>query len=276
MNMLKPHDLYGIYAFFRRDAKNVSSYKLNFIFEIISTFVWAFTMGAIGAVTQSAQAPYLRAYGNMNAATFLIIGFMLQSFLQRSQFAPQGIANPGNIERILLTPCSMPVFVLGTMSWGYFWSCFDVVVFTFVGATVFNMNLFAVDWLTFIVVLLIGIMAMWGLGIVSSAIQLVTKQWNPINWFLSTFSFLVSGIFFSPEALLNIDSTGILYGIAWGLPQTYVYHMARLAFVGKGILYMLFPLLTLTIMAIILFGIGWLTFKLCLRRCQLEGSLGWV
>ena len=268
--------LYRIYSFFRRDAKNVSSYKLNFIFSIVSMFVWSFTMGALGKITQPAQARYMQAYGNMNAATFLIIGFMLHVFLAESQITPQFIASPGNIERILLTPCSIPVFILGSMSWRYFWSSLNLVLFILVGTTVFGMNIFTVDWITFVIVLLVGIMAMWGLGIISSAIQLVTKQWNPINWFLGTFSFLVSGVFFSPEALLAVDSTGILYGLAWCLPHTYVYHMVRLAFIGKGILDMLSPLLNLVIMAAVFFGIGWITFKLCLRRCQLEGSLGWV
>jgi len=268
--------LHRIYAFFRRDAVNVSSYKLNFIFSIVSMFVWSFTMGALGTITQPAQAQYMQAYGSMNAATFLIIGFMLQEFLGQSQFAPQFIASPGNIERILLTPCSIPTFILGSMSWRYFWSSLNLVIFIFVGTTVFGMNIFTVDWFTFIIVLLIGIMAMWGLGIISSAIQLVTKQWNPVNWFLSTFSFLVSGVFFSPAALLTVDTTGTLYSLAWCLPHTYVYHMVRLAFIGKGILDMLFPLLNLVIMAAVFFGLGWLTFKLCMRRCQLEGSLGWV
>ena len=50
-------------------------------------------MGALGKITQPAQAEYMEAYGNMNAATFLIIGFMLNQFLQQSQFAPQRIAS---------------------------------------------------------------------------------------------------------------------------------------------------------------------------------------
>jgi len=239
-------------------------------------FVWSFTMGALGTITQSAQAQYMQAYGNMNAATFLIIGFMLQEFLGQSQFAPQFIASPGNIERILLTPCSIPTFILGSMSWRYFWSSLNLVIFIFVGTTVFGMNLFTVEWLTFIIVLLIGIMAMWGLGIISSAIQLVTKQWNPVNWFLSTFSFLVSGVLFSPAALLAVDATGILYGLAWCLPHTYIYDMVRRSWVGASIIDMWPSFVTLLIMAAAFFALGWLTFKLCMRRCQLEGSLGWV
>ena len=104
------------------------------------------------------------------------------------------------------------------MTWQYFWSSLNIIVFISMGIAVFGMNIVMVDWITFIIVMLIGIMAMWGLGIISSAIQLVTKQFNPITWFLSTFSFLVSGIFYSPEALLTVDSTGILFGLAWCLP----------------------------------------------------------
>jgi ABC-type multidrug transport system permease subunit len=239
-------------------------------------FIWSFTMGTIGTVTQSAQAPYMEAYGGMNAATFMILGFMINSFLQQSQFGPQYIASPGNLERILLTPCSIPVFVLGSMTWSYFFRSLTLLVYIFMGTTFFGMNIVMVDWITFIIVMLIGIMAMWGLGIIGSAIQLVTKRWNPVNWFLSTFSFLVSGVFYSPEALLTVDSTGFLHGLAWCLPQTYVYHMVRLAFTGQNLTSMLSPLLNLSVMATIFFGIGYYTFKLCLRRCQTEGSLGWV
>lgn len=268
--------LYQLYAFFRRDAINDLSYKLNFVFNIVYMFVFAFTMGFLGQITQSAQAQYMQAYGNINVATFLIIGHMLQEFMSLSQFAPQNIANPGRLERILLTPCSIPVFILGSMSWAYFLAILNMVICIFLGVTVFGMNLFIVDWLTLITILLIGVITMWGLGIISSAIQMVTKRWNPVNWFLSTFSLLVSGIFYPPEALLTVDATGLLYSVAWFLPHTYVYYMARLAFAGKGLLDMLFPLFNLVIMAAIFFGIAWFIFKLCLRRCQLEGSLGWV
>jgi len=270
------NSLYSIYAFFRRDAVNVSSYKLNFIFSIVNMFLWALTMGTLGQVTQSAQAPYMQRYGNMSAATFMLIGMMCNLFLEQSQGAPQWIANPGAMERILLTPCSIPTFILGTMSWQYFWSSLNIIVFIFIGSLIFGMNLSAIDWPTFIIVLLVGILAMWGLGITAAGIQLVTKQWNPITWFLAAFSWFASGIFYSPEALLTIDTSGALYAIAWCLPQTYVYHMVRLAFIGKTLLDLVQPLINLLILAAVFFGLGWFTFKLCLRRCQLEGSLGWV
>lgn len=274
---LLPRSLHRVYAFFRRDVVNVTSYKLNFIFSIVSMFMWCFTFGTLGRITQPAQAPYMQDYGNISVPTFMIVGFMVSQFLQQSQFAPQRIASPGNIERILLTPCRMPVFVLGSMSWRYFWSSLNIVVYIFMGTILFGMNILAVDWLTFMVALLLGIMAMWGLGIISSAIQLVTKQWNPITWFLSNFSFLVSGLLYPPEALLAVDATGTLYRLAWCLPHTYVFKMVRLSFGGTHLIDMLFPLLfNLIIMAVVFFGIGWFTFKLCLRRCQLEGSLGWV
>jgi len=268
--------IYSIYAFFRRDAVNVSSYKLNFIFSIADMFLWALTMGTLGKITQSAQAPYMQQYGNMSAATFMLIGMMCNMFLQQSQGAPQWIANPGNIERILLTPCSIPTFILGTMSWQYFWSSLNIIVFIFIGTLLFGMDLSVINWFTFIIVLLIGILAMWGLGITAAGIQLVTKQWNPITWFLMAFSWLVSGVFYSPEALLTVDSSGTLYAFAWYLPQTYVYHMIRLSFIGKTLLDMLPTLANLLILAAVFFGLGYLTFKLCMRRCQLEGSLGWV
>jgi ABC-type polysaccharide/polyol phosphate export permease len=265
-----------VYAFFRRDLKINFSYKLNLISSTISNFVWIFSMGIYGVITQSAQAPYMEAYGDMNVATFLIVGMILNRFLRQSQYDPQMIASPGNLERILLTPCSIPVFVLGSMTWQYFWSGFYLVLFMLMAAGAFGMNIFAADWFTFIVILLLGIFTLWGLGLIGSSVQMMTKQFNPINWLLSNFSFLFSGVLFSPEALLDVDPSGILHGIAWCFPHTYINHMARLAIVGKNLSDMLSPLIILLSMAITFFGIGYFTFKICLRRCQLEGSLGWV
>jgi ABC-type polysaccharide/polyol phosphate export permease len=81
-------------------------------------------------------------------------------------------------------------------------------------------NISDINWPTFIIILLIGIITMWGLGIIAAGIQLVTKQWNPVTWLLSAFSMFVSGVFYTPEALFTVDPSGTLYKIAWCLPQT--------------------------------------------------------
>ncbi len=275
-SMLLP--AYQMYAFFRRDAINTSSYKLNFVFSLVSMFTWAITSGILGTLTAASMAPYIARYGNQNAATFMMLGMMVNMFLQVSQNAPVWIANPGQLERIILTPCPIPVFVLGTMGWEYLWNMLSLLVFIVAGAVMFGMNLGSVDWATFAAVLMVGILSMWGLGIISAAIQLVTKRWDPLSWILSTFSFMISGVFYPPDALLAVDKSGILYRMAWFLPHTYVYHMVRLAFGGARLTdaEVLTPFLKLSLMASCLFAVGWYIFKLCLRRCQLEGSLGWV
>jgi len=269
------YDLYRIYAFFRRDAVNQMSYKLSFTFNVISMFLFVLTFGTIGYVTQPAQAPYMEEYGGMTAATFVIIAMVCQQFLGISQIAPQHIANPGAMERIILTPCSIPVFILGSMSWGYFWGLLQLAVAIPIGMTMFGMTL-PKDPISLIIILIVGVIAMFGLGIIASAIQLVTKQWNPISWFIANFSWLVSGPLYSRQVLLEIDPTGILYAMGWLLPHTYVYEMARKAWVGISIFEMLDYFVTLLAVATILFVAGWLTFKACLRYCQVEGSLGWV
>ncbi len=269
---------YQMYAFFRRDAKNTSSYKLNFTFSIVSMFSWAITAGILGTLTQSSLAPYIQEYGVQNAATFMMLGMMTNMFLQVSQGAPRWIASPGQLERIILTPCPIPVFVLGRMGWDYFWNILSLAAFIITGTIAFGMNLVMVDWITFGSVLIMGILAMWGIGIISAAVQLVTKRWDPITWILSTFSFMISGVFYPPKALNAVDSTGTLHTIAWFLPHTYVYHMVRMAFGGSHLTdpEIFTPFAKLSVIAIILFLIGWFVFKLCLKRCQLEGSLGWV
>ena len=269
---------YQMYAFFRRDAKNTSSYKLNFVFSLVSMFTWAVTSGILGTLTAPALAIYIEQYGAQNAATFMMLGMMVNMFLQASQHAPQWIASPGQLERIILTPCPIPVFVLGRMGWDYFWNILSLIAFIIAGVFLFGMDLAQVDWLTFVIVLIMGIISMWGLGIISAAVQLVTKRWDPLTWILTTLSFMISGVFYPPIALNAIDKSGTLYTMAWFLPHTYVYHMVRLAFGGFHLTdpEIMTPFLKLSIISVVLFCIGWYAFKICLRRCQLEGSLGWV
>jgi len=273
--MFKPYDLYRIYAFLRRDIVNRMSYKLNFTFDIISDFIFVLTFGILGYATQPAQAPYMEEYGGMTAATFIIIAMICQQFMQTSQFAPQYIANPGAMERIILTPCPIPVFILGSMSWRYFRGMITLAISIPIGLLMFGMTL-PRDILSLIIVMAVGTTAMLGLGIIASAIQLVTKQWNPINWFIGNFSWLVSGTLYSRQFLLEVDPTGVLYAIGWFLPHTYVYDMVRKAWVGISIIEMMDYFMALLAVAAILFTIGWLTFRACLRYCQIEGSLGWV
>jgi len=52
--------------------------------------------------------------------------------------------------------------------------------------------------------------------------------------------------------------------------------MVRKAWVGISIIEMMDYFMALLAVAAILFTIGWLTFRACLRYCQIEGSLGWV
>jgi ABC-type polysaccharide/polyol phosphate export permease len=269
---------YQMYAFFRLDAKNTSSYKLNFTFSIVTMFSWAITSGILGTLTQSSLGPYIAQYGAQNAATFMMLGMMINTFLQVSQGAPMWIASPGQLERIILTPCPIPVFVLGRMGWNYFWNILSLGAFFITGTVLFGMNLVTVDWLTFLAVLIVGILAMWGIGIISAAVQLVTKRWDPISWILQTFSFMISGVFYPPSALNVVDPSGTLHTMAWFLPHTYVYHMVRLAFGGYHLTdpEIMTPFLKLSLISIVLFVIGLFAFRLCLRRCQLEGSLGWI
>jgi len=267
---------YSIYGFFKRDALNAMSYKFEFGTSIISMFITALSMGILGIVTQSAQAPYMTKYGGMNATTFILIGAMTNNFLIDCQIAPREIVNPGVTERALLSPCRLPVFILGQMSWGHLWSTMNFIVYVFVGVTLFNMQLQTINAVTFLIVLFLGILCMWGLGIIAAAIQLVTKRWDPISWFFFAFTQFASGIFYSPEALLAFDRSGILYSIAWCIPHTYVFDMIRQSFVGKSLALMIPSLLNLSALVTLLFGMGWITLRLCIRRCQVEGSLGWA
>lgn len=266
-----------IAAFFKRDFINAISYKTNFFFSFVIMFTSALTFGVLGKITEPAMASMLEEYGGVSFSTFMLVGMMFNNFLQGSIEGPRGIVSPGNIERVLMSPVSIPTFTLGTMSYGYFWRAMNLLIYTFVGIYFFDMSLIGVNWVTLSIILCLGIISMWGLGVISAGFQLVTKRWDPISWFLNIFSGLISGVWYDPKILFLIDSTGLLYKMAWCLPQTYVLYMERQAFIGKSFLELFYPYgLSLCLITVIVFPIGIGIFLFCLKRCKNEGSLGWI
>jgi len=266
-----------VFAFYRRDLVNATSYKLNIFFQAMGMFVWAFVLGMLGKIAAPAMTSMMRNYGGMDYSTFLMVGMIFNNFLNESLMHPRAIVNPGSLERILMSPVNIPVFVMGTLSYPMFMLLLlNLAIFPTVGVLFFSMKISAVNWPTLAFVLLLGIISMWGFGIISAAVQLVTKRWEPVSWFFQVFSAAISGMWYDPSVLLTIDPSGFLQKLAWCLPQTYVFYMQRQAFIGRGLTSLLFPyVLNLFLIIIIVFPVSMKLFLAALRECKVQGSLGW-
>ncbi len=224
------------------------------------------------------MAPMMSKYEGMSYSTFLLVGMIFNNFLTESLMHPRAVVNPGNLERILMSPVSILAFTVGKLSYPLsMLLLLNLLIFPTVGVLFFGMDLSTVNWPTLTGILLLGIISMWGFGIISAAVQLVTKRWEPVSWFFQVFSTALSGMWYDPSVLLTIDPSGFLYKMAWCLPQTYVFYMQRQAFIGRNLMELLYPyILNLCVIILITFPVGIKLFLAALRKCKVQGSLGWT
>jgi hypothetical protein len=83
---------------------------------------------------------------------------------------------------------------------------------------------FNVDLLSTFVAVALGVAVMWGLGMIGAGVQIITKRWDPVTWFFTMLSSLLSGVWFPYELL-----PASLQTVSKIIPQRYILEMLRSA-----------------------------------------------
>ena len=199
---------------------------------------------------------------------FLMCGMAFNVIVQTSLSAPRNSINPWNIEWLLLSPVTLLDVILGT---GWFWymiGLFEVSVFLLFG--IVNGAVFHFDILSSLAILVMGAASIWGLGMVSAGVQVVTKRWDPISYILYRIGWLISGLFF-PMSLLPTW----LQPVSWIIPQSYILEMARQTMLaGKSIFQMGYLPLYLLLYCIISLALGSSVFLRCVKVAKKQGTIG--
>ena len=116
-----------------------------------------------------------------------------------------------------------------------------------------------------------------GLAMLSTGLRIVTKSTDPVTWLLNILQNIFAGVAFPVIYLDQIFFPGAST-ISWFLPQTWVYHLCRLAMLTNPSLLdpgTLFEFLKGSIFAILILPIGYKTFQWGVNRSKREGTLGW-
>jgi len=116
-----------------------------------------------------------------------------------------------------------------------------------------------------------------GLAMISTGLRIVTKSEDPITWVINVLENLFAGVAFPVIYLDTIFFPGIST-VSWLLPQTWVYHLCRLAMLTNASLLdpaMQVQFLQGSVFALILFPIGYKIFHWGVARSKREGTLGW-
>jgi len=261
-----------IFAFTWRDMHRWSTYKTAAVTQLISVLIGILAWG-INATYVAQRGPVVEY--NTDYVSFLIVGLVIGNIVMPLAQGVERRLNPWTLENILMTGVSIPVFVIGNISWNYMFSITIFIPQLLIGIYWFNATL-NINVSSTILAFAISAMILLGLAMVSTGIRLVTKSTDPVTWAINTLSQLAAGMTF-PVQFLDEMFPGAS-SFSWFLPQTWVYHLCRQAMLmGLPLTdpQMQLDLLKGLAFAVILFPLGYYIFNWGLKRAKRDGTLGW-
>lgn len=267
-----PVQLKQIIAFTKRDFYSWSTYRTLVITQILSILIGVFSWGINASYVQK---PVNEMYGS-DYISFLVVGVAIGNLIMPLVQGMQRQLNPWTLETVLMTGISRTVFVIGNVMWSYVFSVLSFIPYLFIGTYFFGARL-NVNLLATALAFGISALILIGLAMIATGLRIVTKSTDPISWVLNVLQNLFAGISFPVIFLDKIFFPGASM-ISWFLPQTWVYHLCRLAMLTKPSLTDPSVLLQFgmgSLFAVILFPLGWRIFEWGLTRAKKEGTLGW-
>lgn len=267
-----PLALKQIIAFTKRDFFSWTTYKTTMITQVINILIGVFSWGVAASYV---QRPVTEMY-NSDYITFLVAGIAISNLIMPLVQGVERQLNPWTLETVLMTGISMPVFVIGNITWTYIFSVFTFIPYLLIGISVFGAKL-NVNIPSVIVAFTISAAILMGLALISTGVRIVTKSTDPITWAINVLQNLFAGVSFPVVYLDTIFFPGVST-ISWFLPQTWVYHLCRLAMLTNASLSdpkIMLEFLKGSIFAVILLPVGYKILQWGVARSKREGTLGW-
>ncbi|MBI2850391.1 MAG: ABC transporter permease [Chloroflexi bacterium] len=267
-----PIQLKQIAAFTKRDFFSWTTYKTAMTTQLINILIGVFSWGVAASYVQK---PVAEMY-NSDYVSFLVVGIAIGNLVMPLVQGVERQLNPWTLETVLMTGISIPVFVIGNIAWNYIFSVLTFIPYLLIGTSVFGARL-DVNIPSTILAFTISAAIMMSMAFISTGLRIVTKSTDPITWAINILQNLFAGVAFPVVYLDTIFFQGAS-NLSWFLPQTWVYHLSRLAMLTNASLTdpkVLLEFLKGGLFAIILLPIGYRVLRWGVARSKKEGTLGW-
>jgi len=242
------------------------SYKFEISFWIINTLVGAVTYAFLGTNVALQRGEQIAQYGSF--LSFLLVGMSFNYLIYASLDAPRIAINPWNLEWNLTLPTSLYEVILGSVCFRYIIGLLEFTLYLSIASS-FGVT-YAVDFVSTIVTIILGAAVMWGFGMISAGVQIITKRWDPVTWFFTMLGGLLSGVWF-PYQLLPPS----LQMLSMFMPQTHILEMLRRAMLkSESIASLWESLYPLLITALIILSIGVFVYSRSIRYAKEHGTVG--
>jgi hypothetical protein len=267
-----PIALKQIIAFTKRDFLSWTTYRTVVLTQVIGIFIAVFSWG-VGA--SYVQKPVAEMYSS-DYISFLIVGLAVGNLIMPLAQGVERQLNPWTLETIFMTGVGTPVFVLGNVMWSYIFSAISFIPYIVIGTFLFHAHLNP-NIPSTILAFIISAGILMGLAMISTGIRIVTKSTDPITWAVNVLQNLFAGIMF-PVIFLDAIFFPGASTISWFLPQTWVYHLCRLAMLTDASLADTTIQLTFlggALFALVLLPVGYKIFIWGVNKAKRDGTLGW-
>ena len=257
-----------IRAFLIRDATIALSYRLNFLLKVASLL---FSLAGLYFVSEMVgDSKAVESYGGylpfavigLGMGTFCLTGF--QSFskaIRREQMM-------GTLEAMLVTPAKLPVIVVGSSVWSFFWATLTAIIYP-LGASLMTDFKLQGNLALALVMLILTTVVFSSLGVISASFIMVFKQGDPLGFLVGAVSGLFGGMVFPVESL-----PVALRWISYLLPITHgLDGLREILLKGGNLQDVWFDMVVLLGFAVVLVPLSLYCFSLAVRYARREGSL---
>jgi ABC-2 type transport system permease protein len=260
-------------AFLKKDLQVATSYRLAFLMQLLGIGFTLALFFFLSRLIDNTMNPYLGPYGG-DYFSFVLIGVAVSNYLSTGLNAFSGRIRDeqvlGTLEAVLATPTRFSTFLLSSSLWSFLWASFQVLAYIVLGVLFFRLELRDPRFGTAFLFLGLTVVAFSSLGLLAASFILVLKRGNPVNWFFTSLSRLLGGVYF-PVAVLP----GWLQKTAKVIPLTYSLEGMRMALLsGKGIGSLRTEFLALVVFTVVSLVVGIAAARFAIGRARRDGTLG--
>ncbi len=259
-------------AFIKRDFRIALNYKLQFVIQFVGIFFTAALTFFVSRLIGGGISEKLGGYGG-DYFSFVIVGIALTDYLSVSvdQFSSEirTAQLEGTLESLLVTPTSVHTILFSSSIYSFAMTSLRVLIYMTLGFFLFGLRLQMTSLAAFAVVGVLTVAAFCGIGLLSAAFILVFKRGSPVSLLVTTASGLLGGVFYPVDVL-----PGWLSPLSQLLPVTHALEALRQVVLnGAALGAVLHQILILSLFALLLLPLGFVTFNYGLTVAKREASL---
>jgi ABC-2 type transport system permease protein len=260
-----------VLAFLRKDFLEQVSYRTAFLMQFGGIFLSVTLWFLIARYLRPAH-PDLPGLPGVPYFAFLLVGIAFYHYLASAlgSFATK-LRNEqltGTLEAMLISPTPIPVIIFSSALWDFVMTSLRVMAYLGLGV-LFGLHLRLEGLVSFVIILVLTVLAFSGIGILSAAFILYLKKGDPINFLISSASALFGGVFFPTESMPS--HLGV---IGRFLPITYALDGIRKSLLTGAQMTDLLPEMgALLLFIAVLLPLGLAGFSLAVRKARQEGTL---